>query len=236
MFSLATIDAQYVWYENSSIIKSIPLTSTTRGTFTNDETNPEIDSINSNPIVSKFVRDGRSNPRIQFDLNNPITDLSSYTISLKARLSLATADLNTTNSRIRLNLRNASIGGPSNIFIQANFTQGNTWELFTFDFDGTTIPADVIAAGGYNQLIIIFASGDDAGLQSTYYIDAITGSSDQVLRNAAFLSGSWGLRLNLDGGYLLDETSNDDWVGGAQQVVDNLPTVDYVMTLSLIHI
>jgi len=94
---MGSIVAQYVWYENSSNTNKINLVSATKGTFTTDETNPETNGINSNATVSKFVRDGQESPEIRFKLPSPITDLSSYTISLKAHTSIKTTDFNTTN-------------------------------------------------------------------------------------------------------------------------------------------
>ncbi|WP_179351272.1 T9SS type A sorting domain-containing protein [Winogradskyella vidalii] len=229
-FSLTPIAAQQVWYENSSQTNNIRFSNTQKGLFTTDETNPETTGINTNASVSKFVRDGQENSRIIFDLSVPITDLTSNTIALKAYTSIQTSDLNTTNSRIRLFLKNSSIGGSSNLYIQANFSEGETWESFSFNFDQETIPSDVLVAGGYDQIMIVLASGDTSGLTSTYYIDTISGSFEQPLRNALFLSGSWGVRFNLNGGYRLDNSSNDDWVAGAQNIVDNLPAVGHVIT------
>ena len=114
-FTLGSLAAQFVWYENSSSIAYIDLSSTSKGTFTINETSPETNGINSNATVSKFVRDGEEGSRIRFNLKKPITDLSSYTISLKAHTSIKTTDFNTTNKRIRLFLRNSSIGGSSNV-------------------------------------------------------------------------------------------------------------------------
>ena len=47
---------------------------------------------------------------------------------------------------------------------------------------------------------------------------------------ATFLSGSWGVRFNVSGGIRLDNTSDDGWLDGAQQLVDNLPAVGHVIT------
>ncbi|WP_298946191.1 T9SS type A sorting domain-containing protein [uncultured Polaribacter sp.] len=47
---------------------------------------------------------------------------------------------------------------------------------------------------------------------------------------AAFLSGSWGVRFNLNGGVRLDNTSEYNWLKGAQQIVDNLPAVGHVIS------
>ncbi len=227
---VSSTEAQQLWYENSSSTNNINFNIATAGTFTTDETNPETNGINSNTTVSKFLRDGDTSPKIRFDLTNPITDLSSYTISLKANTSIPTADLNNTNSRIRLYLRNASMGSASNEFLQLNFTEGQTWESFTFDFNGITIPEDVALAGGYDQITIVLASGDNAALTSTYLIDTISGYSEQTLPKASFLSGSWGVRFNVNGGIRLDNTEDYEWVAGAQQIADNLPAVGHVIT------
>jgi len=227
---MSSLEAQQLWYENSSNTNNIQFSNTQKGIFTTNEANPETNGINTNATVSKFIRDGQENARIIFNLSEPITDLSTYIISLKAYTSIQTADLNTTNSRIRLYLKNESIGGASNLFLQSNFSTGETWESFSFDFDQESIPSDVLVAGGYDQIMIVFASADTTGLTSTYYIDTISGSFEQPLRNALFLSGSWGVRFNLNGGYRLDNSSTDDWVAGAQEIVDNLPAVGHVIT------
>ncbi|WP_179336173.1 T9SS type A sorting domain-containing protein [Winogradskyella costae] len=229
-FSLTPVAAQQVWYENSSQTNNIQFSNTQQGLFTIDETNPETNGINSNATVSKFERNGQENSRIIFDLSVPITNLSSYTIALKAYTSIQTSDLNTTNSRIRLFLKNSTIGGSSNLYIQANFSVGGAWESFSYDFDQETIPSDVLTAGGYDQIMIVFASADTSGLTSTYYIDTISGYSEQTIPLATFLSGSWGVRFNVHGGIRLDNDSGDDWVAGAQEIVDNLPAVGHVIT------
>ena len=227
--TIAPLKAQHVWYENSSKTASMVFNSTSRGVFTTNEINPETNGINANPKVSKFVRNGQKSPTILFNLPKPITDLTSYTISLKVYTSLKTAELNTENKRLRLFLKNSTI--ESSIFYkQLNFSAGETWESFSFNFDGTAIPSDVALAGGYDQILIGFASGDDTGLTSTYYVDTVSGSTSQLVANAAFLSGSWGVRLNLPGGYNLDDESGAGWVAGAQQIVANLPAVGHVIT------
>lgn len=229
------MEAQFIWYENSSNTAKIVLNNVARGTFTTDQRNPGANGVNSNATVSKFVRDGQTSPTIRFDLTNPITDLSSYTISLKAYTSIKTGELNTQNKRIRLYFRNSAIGASSTVFEQLGFSEGETWESFSFIFDGTEIPSNVALVGGYDQIMIGLASGDATGLTSTYYIDTISGNTDQTSPNpstakAAFLSGSWGVRFNLNGGIKLDDTSNYNWVAGAQQIVDNLPAVGHVIT------
>ena len=71
-FTMSSMTAQYMWVENSSCTNNIAFNSIAKGTFTNNEINPETNGINSNTKVSKFVRDGEEGPRIRFDLNKPI--------------------------------------------------------------------------------------------------------------------------------------------------------------------
>jgi hypothetical protein len=59
---------------------------------------------------------------------------------------------------------------------------------------------------------------------------AVSKTSALTTPKADFLSGSWGVRFNLNGGIRLDNTSNYDWVAGAQEIVDNLPNVGHVIT------
>ena len=229
-FCLSQIVAQQIWYENSSSTNNINFNSVTAGTFTTDESNPETSGINSNTTVSQFVRNGDTNPTILFDLTNPITDLSSYSISLKAYTSIQTTNLNSTNNRIRLYLRSSGIGDSGDIFEQLIFSQGETWESFFFDFNGLIIPTNVLLAGGYDQILIELASEEETGLTSTYYIDTISGYSEQTIPRATFLSSSWGVRFNVNGGIRLDDTEDYEWAAGAQQIVDNLPAVGHVIT------
>lgn len=228
--SIGSLEAQYTWYENASSTNNIRYTSATNGVFTVNETNPETTGINENTTVSKFVRDGGYNPTIHFNLANPITDLSSYTISLKAYTSTQTTDLSTTNKKIRLYLTNTSIG--STTYVQLQFTEGETWESFSYNFDGATIPSNVLLAGGYDQIYIKLAVGDNTELTTTYYIDSISGSTQQppIVPYAEFLSDSWGVRFNISGGIKLDNTADYNWVAGAQQIVDSLPAVGHVIT------
>ncbi|MDW5289709.1 hypothetical protein [Formosa sp. PL04] len=58
-----------------------------------------------------------------------------------------------------------------------------------------------------------------------------TSMNAQTTTESNWLSGSWGVRLIVEGGVELDKTSESrDWVKGAQEIVDNLPTVSYVFT------
>jgi hypothetical protein len=50
------------------------------------------------------------------------------------------------------------------------------------------------------------------------------------IRNARWLSGSWGIWYQLYGGAVLDRGPDYDYVAGAQDIVDNLPTMGHVMS------
>ena len=101
---------------------------------------------------------------------DPIIDLSGYSITIKAFLDLPTASITPANSKLRVYFENSSTGGTP--FKQLNFTLGQEWETFTFDFDGTDIPQEIIDAGGYNFIKIGFATGSQTLPAMTYYIDA----------------------------------------------------------------
>lgn len=59
----------------------------------------------------------------------------------------------------------------------------------------------------------------------------ITNLNAQTTRDKEWMKGAWGVRLIVEGGVELDKASpSSDWVKGAQEIVDNLPTVDYVFT------
>lgn len=70
-------------------------------------------------------------------------------------------------------------------------------------------------------------------LSITSYQKTVKSSVNNINPNpvAKSLVGSWGVRLIVEGGVLLDSTSKTrDWVKGAQDIVDNLPTVGHVFT------
>lgn len=59
----------------------------------------------------------------------------------------------------------------------------------------------------------------------------LTGINAQINSDANRLIGSWGVRLIVEGGVELDKTADSrDWVKGAQEIVDSLPTVGHVFT------
>ena len=59
----------------------------------------------------------------------------------------------------------------------------------------------------------------------------IINTNAQTSTDSNWLSGSWGVRLIVEGGLELDKASSySNWVKGAEDIVENLPTVDYVFT------
>ena len=66
------IHAQHLWYENETETENITFTRTVDGTFTINETNPDVSGINTNTISSKFVRDANvTRGFTYFDLYTP---------------------------------------------------------------------------------------------------------------------------------------------------------------------
>lgn len=220
--------ANKVWYENAKNKELITFLSASQGTFSTDQTNPETTGINTNETVSKFVRDGGKSPKITFELPNPVTDFTDFKLYLKAYISMNTSALTSGNSKIRMYL--VSTAGSVSIYEQLNFTEGETWQQFLFDFTDRTIPEEVIEAGGFDRIFIGLASGDDEELTTTYYIDRLLCTDNNSL-NGNFMAGEWGVRFRVLAGSSLDtEVLTSDYIAGAQEIVDNLPSVGHVIT------
>ena len=234
LFFVQIANAQFLWYENETDTYQIEFESTTAGTFSTKVTNPDNTGINTNGIVSKFNREEGLNAFLKFDLYQPVIDFTGYTVTLKAYLDLPTESLTSNNSKIRVFFENASISGTP--FIQLNFTVGQAWESFSFDFDGTIIPQEIIDAGGYNQIKIGFATGSIIEPSMTYYLDGITGTTTQAVEAvehpANWLAGSWGVTFPVFGGERLDVevAGGYDLPSGAQEVIDELPSIGHVIT------
>jgi len=226
--------AQFLWYENETDTYQIEFESTTAGTYFTDVTNPDDTGINTNAIVSEFNRNEGLKAFLQFDLYQPVMDFSDYTVTLKAYLDLPTDSLTSANSKLRVYFANAAV--PGSPYIQLNFTVGQEWQTFTFDFDGTVIPQEVLDNGGYNLVKIGFAPGSTIEPAMTYYIDVISGTAEQVVEVAdelaAWLSGSWGVTFPVFGGARLDNevAGGFDLVSGAQEVIDELPATGHIIT------
>lgn len=158
-----------------------------------------------------------------------ITNLSGLSFSFQGYTTRRTNSTDT----IRFYLRNSSIGGSSVIYEQSNFPVAHSWRTYTFDFSSQIIPAEVVAAGGYDEIMIAVGLGDTTG--TTYYLDRIKHISSFIDPNAPnkadWMSGSWGTRLIVPGGVRLDNVAaTSNFVAGAQEIVDELPTSDHVIT------
>ena len=226
--------AQFLWYENETNTNQIEFQNTTAGVFSTDVTNPDNTGINSNAIVSKFNRDESTTAFATFNLFNPVKNFSGYCVTIKAYLDLPTESLTTTNSRLRIYFTNPRV--LNSVFKAANFTVGQEWQTFTFNFDGTEIPQAVLDANGYDLIRVGFANVVISEPAMTYYIDAISGTKEQVIEvaaePAAWLAGSWGITFPVFGGERLEAevAGGYDLPSGAQQVVDELPAVGHIIT------
>ncbi|MBU2939807.1 T9SS type A sorting domain-containing protein [Lacinutrix sp. C3R15] len=234
LFFVQLTNAQFLWYENETNTFKIEQESTSSGTFLRDIPNPDITGINTNNSVSKFNRAAGQEAFLQFDVYNAVTDFSGYSVTFKAYIDIPTAALTANNSKISVHFSNATVSTES--AIERNFTVGQQWETFTFNFNGTSIPNAVINANGYQRIALGFANGTATVPTTTYYIDSISGSTDQVVdvasHQASWLSGSWGITFPVYGGERLDTevAGGYDLPDGAQEVVDELPAVGHVIT------
>jgi hypothetical protein len=223
-------NAQFLWYENESSTEYIEYVNTTAGTFVTNITNPNVTGINVNSIVSNFNKDEDDKAFLRFDLHKNVTSLSNFSITIKAYLDIPTESLTSNNSKIRMYL--SSSEASKQIYKQLNFTVGQEWESFTFDFDGSDISEEVEAVNGYNRMFIGFANGNVIEPPTTYYIDSIVGTTDQEPHPAAWLSGSWGVTFPIYGGERLDSEVKGgyDYIAGAQQIIDSLSATGHIIT------
>lgn len=224
-------NAQFLWYENESDTYQIEFKSTSAGTFSTEVTNPNNTGINTNTIVSKFDRDEGTKSFLSFDLFNPVEDFTGYSITIKAYIDIPTELLTSSNSKLRIFFESSSINDTP--FEQLNFTVGQEWQSFTFDFDETEFPAGAL---NFDGIRLGFATGSISEPATTYYIDAISGTTNQVVNvaeePAAWLAGSWGITFPVFGGERLDAevAGGYDLPSGAQEVVDELPAVGHIFT------
>lgn len=230
---LNSLLAQYSWYDNSADTHNLILDKVLGGEFTTNQPNPATSGVNTNSIASKFIKDGSGNSSVLFRLPNPISDFSELSISLKAYISPETTGLTSENRKLQVEFQNSELGSASSTKRDIDFTEGEVWESFSMDFEGSTVPSEVVALGGYDILSIGFALGDVAPFTS-YYIDAIEGSTTQLDTTiyADWLAGKWGVTFPVFGGERLDSevAGGYDLVSGAQEIVDELPEVDHIIT------
>ena len=232
--------SQFLWYENETSTENILQTSSQNGVFLTNKINPDTNGINTNTVSAKFIRDRETNNVFSyFELPQNIVTDGEYTISLKAYIDVATADLSSIN-KILVYLKNTNSGD----LIQKTlkFTSGQEWEEFSFTFNPGDLPANGFLEGGYNQMYIGYGSGQESTSKVIYYVDQIYGSiiqKPEVQKTLVdVLKGSWGGRFYVRGGQNLDEyvaSKNDggkgyDYIAGAHEMANSYPTMGHVIT------
>lgn len=226
--------AQFLWLQNETNTRKIEFVGQEYIEYTENVTNPNTLGINTNTIVSKFNRAEGTQDFLEFNLFNYVTDLTDYTVTFKAYIDIPTEELTTNNSKLRVFFDSSD--EVERVFEQLNFTVGQEWETFTFHFQNVAIPQNVLDVGGYDLMTIGFANGSIEEPAMIYYIEEIYGSTDQTAtvgdHPAAWLQGSWGVTFPVFGGERLDTeiATGHDPLGGAQEIVAELPAVGHVIT------
>ncbi|RXP46213.1 T9SS C-terminal target domain-containing protein [Lutibacter sp. HS1-25] len=167
----------YDWYSYTSSSFNTPINFTSAGVLTGQATNPNTSGINPTANIGKFVKQSGSNSQIRFTLNNKITDVTNF--KLKSKIYFQ-GDISTlSNKTIRVYLINSTL--TPNFYVDVTITQGDIWHEFEFDFTNKTIPTDVLAAGGFDQMALMFAPGDTTTNGTVYYFDDIKATTNQEI-------------------------------------------------------
>ena len=229
-------NAQFLWLEDETNTRKIEFTAEEDipTNLTGNIPNPNTSGINTHTIVSKYNRPEGTSDFLSFNLFNYVTDLTDYSVTLKAYIDIPTDELTSNNSKLRIFFQSSDEGG--RVYEQLNFTVGQEWETFTFHFQDVDVPQNVIDVGGYDLMVIGLANGSTEIPATTYYFDEIYGSTDQTATTvdhpAAWLAGSWGATFPVFGGERLDEeiATGHDPIGGVNELVTELPAVGHVIT------
>ena len=229
-------NAQFLWLEDETNTRKIEFTAEEDipTNLTGNFPNPNTSGINTHTIVSKYNRPEGTSDFLSFNLFNYVTDLTDYTVTLKAYIDIPTDELTTNNSKLRVFFDSSDEGG--RVYEQLNFTVGQEWETFTFHFQDVDVPQNVLDVGGYDLMVIGLANGSTEIPATTYYFDEIYGSTDQTATTvdhpAAWLAGSWGATFPVFGGERLDTeiATGHDPIGGVNELVTELPAVGHVIT------
>ncbi len=227
---VSSTQAQFLWYENETNTNHLEYSKTSSGTFFTNVENPDTSGINANASVAKFNRNEGVKAFLDFNLYKPITNLTGFSITIKAYLDIPTEELTTVNKRFRMYVSSSSVNGA--IYKQLNFTAGQKWESFTFEFDGEAISEALSNSGGFDQIKIGFANSNTSLPAASYYLDSISGTTEQTRPAASWMAGSWGVTFPVFGGERLDAevAGGYDLLGGAQEIVAELPAVGHVIT------
>lgn len=216
-----TVAAEHIWYQNQHYIQPVYPIQSSGGTFKKQVSNPVDD--NELERVSHFQRNGEKDPTIAFKLPTAINDLSNLIIKLHLYIDAATDDLDIHSRIVRVDLGNTT-ETLSTLGIEQHIIEGKRWEILEFDFTAELIPSEIVAAGGYDQILISFSPGVDNNQQTSYYLDYISGSTIQS--PAEVLGGNWGVTFPVSPA----KGSEYDYAAGAREIVSELNTIGHVIT------
>jgi len=169
----------YNWYNNATSEFITPITNTSGGTVSESTPNPNTSGINPSANVSKFVKQSGTQAKIGFNINQPIKDISYLKQKLRLLFSGDLASM--PDKSIRIKFLNSGLGSIFSLSLDKTIVESGTWNEYEFDFSGITMPAEVIAAGGYDKMYIEFAIGDLTTNSAVYYFDDIRSTLKQTI-------------------------------------------------------
>ena len=181
MFSspMKFIYRDYDWYNFSTSIFITPIINTNGGVLTELVTNPNTSGINTSTSVGRFVKQSGEQAIIRFNLGQPITDISYLKQKLKLYVSGNLSSI--PNKQIQIIFTNSKLGDTSTLYSEATIQNAETWAEYEFNFTGKTIPVEVIQAGGYDQMSIVFAPQDVTTNGTVYYFDDLRSTVKQSI-------------------------------------------------------
>ena len=97
-------NAQFLWLEDETNTRKIEFTAEEDipTNLTGNIPNPNTSGINTHTIVSKYNRPSGTGDFLSFNLFNYVTDLTDYTVTLKAYIDIPTEELTSSNSKLRI--------------------------------------------------------------------------------------------------------------------------------------
>ena len=204
------IDRDYDWFNYGSGEFNTLTSTVTGGTFTDGANNPDTSGNNSN-TVGQFTKESGDDATIVFNLNENITDLTTF--KQKIKLYLATSDLsNIPNKNINIHLSNSAIPyKTSSVSMTEVFNTVQSWTEFTFDFTNETIPTDISVEGGIDRMTLVFALDDTTTNGTVYYFDDLRGTIEQPEYIAPEPYYDW---LNYTENTIIEEINYINGVGG----------------------
>lgn len=171
----AVLDANNLWYHNySPDVYSATTGTVVSGTFTTDETSPDI-LDNSSALVSKFVKTEGVHSLVTFDLPGTITDIADAIFKIRV---YTVGNSTITNNNIKMILRSDGVSN-GQLALVKEVTKEDEWVEYTFDFSSSSFTGDPIVTS-FNQVILFFAQPDtdfDA-TGNVYYVDAFQGPTE----------------------------------------------------------